>query len=548
MKHTKRALSLILALLLLLAGCSSNPVGTNAPANTTEPTSFVPPNSVPMMGGETQPEKPQESGTVQYLPEEVENPDGLPVLKWLCLSVSQKSDAAMAEINRVLAEKNMPFRLQFILYSADWNSDPWFTLNEVVELAGKADLITGNIRAEDAARYLAPITENATGAAEPSLENAFIHSSYYGKVTADGTVYAIPAMTAELEVIGWCVDNSVLKDGVTADDFARSYWEMDDAFARLYANNNNKPFLYPPSDGITCSGKACLPAAINFTYYAEYEKLAACYCIDYTLETPAVVNILDTEQIRLTQAAMKRYAEAGYFVAEDQLSSATVIFSRVHADFPYSYGERQYIPVGKAQAINNAPAGHMTGISAASENKDAALSLLALMADDVEFRKLLFFGREGKEYQIEDGVLRTLPDENGNVYSMTNLSSLVDFCGVKLDYHEQYFPTQDGGTLSETFSAMLERSVIRYPLNVWYGFDTSAVDEEIKAVNKLLGVKEDDAEDDGQPGSVWKFTTSDPEAYDEFLQKIKDAGGDKIQAELQRQLDAWLADNPDWNK
>ena len=25
-------------------------------------------------------------------------------------------------------------------------------------------------------------------------------------------------------------------------------------------------------------------------------------------------------------------------------------------------------------------------------------------------------------------------------------------------------------------------------------------------------------------------------------------GGDRIQAELQRQLDAWLAENPDWNK
>ena len=25
-------------------------------------------------------------------------------------------------------------------------------------------------------------------------------------------------------------------------------------------------------------------------------------------------------------------------------------------------------------------------------------------------------------------------------------------------------------------------------------------------------------------------------------------GGDRIQAKLQRQLDAWLAENPDWNK
>ena len=33
-----------------------------------------------------------------------------------------------------------------------------------------------------------------------------------------------------------------------------------------------------------------------------------------------------------------------------------------------------------------------------------------------------------------------------------------------------------------------------------------------------------------------------------MLAEIKAAGSDKIQAELQRQLDEWLAANPDWNK
>lgn len=530
MKYLKRTLVLLLALMLLLAGCSSNP------ASTTEPKPFVPPNSVPMMGDETQPTQPEISGSVQYLPEEVDNPDGLPVLQWLCLGTNPKSDAAMAEINRALAEKNMPFRLQFVLYNADEIPNAWFSLKKVANLAGEVDLITGNISAEEAVQYLSPITQNAVGTAEPSLENAFIHSSYYGKTTVDGTIYGIPAITAEPEVIGWIVDNSVLKDGVTADNFTRNFWEMGDVFAKLFANNNNKPFLYPLNDGISGGASTRIPASVYFTSYAEFEFLAACYAIDYTLETPAVVNMLDTERTRLTQAAMKRYTEAGYFTTEDTRKSATVQFARLHADFPYARDDQQYIPIGKTQAAGNAPSGYMTGISVSSEDKDAALSLLALMADDVEFRKLLFFGREGTEYEIVEGVLRSLPDENGNVYSMTNLSSLVDFCGVKLNYHEQYFPTLDGESLSESFPAMLERSVIRYPLSEQYGFDTKAVEAEIAAVNKIL---EDDAEG---------FTTLEPEAYDELLRKIKDAGGDKIQAELQRQLDAWLAENPDWNK
>ena len=34
--------------------------------------------------------------------------------------------------------------------------------------------------------------------------------------------------------------------------------------------------------------------------------------------------------------------------------------------------------------------------------------------------------------------------------------------------------------------------------------------------------------------------------YAQMLQAFKAAGSDKIVAELQRQLDAWLAENPDW--
>ena len=544
MKYMKQ-IAFILALLLLLTGCNSNPVGTTeAP--------FVPPNSVPMMGDDIQSTEPEISDTVQYLPEEVENPDGLPVLRWLCLGSGNKSDAAMAEINRVLAEKNMPFRLQFILYRVEELPEAWFSLKETVALAEEADLITGAITAEEAVQYLAPITENAKGTAEPSLANAFIHDSYLSKTTINGTVYGIPAITAELEVIGWRVKSSVLKDGVTTNDFTRSIWEMDDVFASIYANNNNTPFLYPLSELIVSSGSARIPISIYTTSYAEFEFLAACYAIDYTLDTPAVVNVLDTERIRLTQAAMKRYTEAGYVTTEDTRKSAMVNFTRLHADFPYAIDDQQYIPIGATQAAGNAPSGYMTGISAASENKDAALSLLALMADDLEFRKLLFFGREGQEYQLENGVLRTLPDENGNVYSMLGLSSLVDFCGAKLNYHQEYFPTQDGEDLNESFPAMLERSVIRYPLSGVYGFDTSAIEAEIAAVNKILeGVEEEEdeeEEDNDKPKDGIDFVSLTPEKYDELLQKIKDAGGDKIQAELQRQLDEWLAENPDWNK
>ena len=40
----------------------------------------------------------------------------------------------------------------------------------------------------------------------------------------------------------------------------------------------------------------------------------------------------------------------------------------------------------------------------------------------------------------------------------------------------------------------------------------------------------------------------DEENYQIMLAEIRAAGGDKILAELQKQLDAWLEAHPDWDK
>ena len=34
--------------------------------------------------------------------------------------------------------------------------------------------------------------------------------------------------------------------------------------------------------------------------------------------------------------------------------------------------------------------------------------------------------------------------------------------------------------------------------------------------------------------------------YERLLEKVRDAGGDRIKRELQRQLDEWFAENPEW--
>ena len=53
-------------------------------------------------------------------------------------------------------------------------------------------------------------------------------------------------------------------------------------------------------------------------------------------------------------------------------------------------------------------------------------------------------------------------------------------------------------------------------------------------------------EDDPKTSEDEFVPRMDEENYQIMLAEIRAAGGDKIQAELQRQLDEWLKANPNW--
>ena len=50
-----------------------------------------------------------------------------------------------------------------------------------------------------------------------------------------------------------------------------------------------------------------------------------------------------------------------------------------------------------------APGHYITGIAAGTEHKEYVLCLLSLIVDDEAFKMQLFYGKEGRDYAIEDG-------------------------------------------------------------------------------------------------------------------------------------------------
>lgn len=563
------ALALALLFCFLLTACSKQPIpstGVLFPPQTTSaysgPTNPTPSTSKTPT---TIPVKDPRKTASQYVPAEVSNPDNLPVLKWVCLTDEWTrvwSEDAAIELNQMLADKNMPFRVQFIImtyYTDDiyalLPSSPyfdWFSKPEAQEILREADLIYGAMTGQEMQEYLIPITENVTGSASPSLQNAVPHELNWLTQTVGGEIYGIPSGPSQGTTTGWWISPEFYAQmQLTETDLQRNFWEMDTLFADMYEKNGNQPFLYVQEGVISSIAEfdekvlpQKLPSSIKWYARGSFQCIGSCFAIDNSGNSPTVVNLLESEAVRSYQQAIMRYKNAGY-VTED-LDMVKIDYSRGLADFSYltNDGSEQYYPLTDPVLNISKPGGYTIGVAASSQNPDAGKTLLALIAEDEAFRMQLLFGKEGRDYSTVDGEYKKTMQADGSSYSLRFLSPLSYFSG----FVSSGVYAQEGKTELESFRETLDHSSVPY----FIVFDFSGLENELAAVQaqidryfhyftttqKIPGNPSTEADD--------SVASMNEAGYDQMLQDFKDAGSDKIVAELQRQLDEWLAQNPGW--
>ena len=568
MKLGIRLFALLLVMIIVLAGCGEKPA-----------------TSV------------DKDVNIQYLPEKVENPDNLPVLNWLCLTDATMgggpdrvwSEEAAEQLNQMLADRNMPFRLQFILLTRESSKGKaWLELESVQKLLAEADLVNGNLTSAEMKKYLTPITEYATGDAQPSLENAAPYRQFWDAATVGGQIYGIRAgRPAQPSAMGWMIDKTAMESwGMSAEDFqGKSFWEMDDVFARIYEANGNVPFLLS-YDGSGIESVPNNPAVVAEFYPAmvkpltsgRYQPIGAFYALDYGQEHPSVVNLLETDYIRSFQEAVLRYTDAGYVT--DDAAKNLISYCDIRTDTLCSDEANVYVPVEPVYTVTQR-GGYVSGIAATTKYKSEALSLLALIADDEAFRTHLFYGKEGQDFTVSSSGIYSMTfhkDPGGDekkaiCYNMDFLSTLSYYSGMTSDRYAEddtfiYAPNTrhdndklvPGKTLLEVHQGMLQNACSRYPYAAsgadesTLSFDFSSLLQEVDAIKAVYEkyvqdyVNTEDIEDDPETEEDETRHRMTPEYYDQMLAEINAAGGDKIQEELQRQLDEWLEKNPEWNK
>ena len=563
MKKIKGILSYVLAV-LLLAACAvipPDPTGTEGSKATGE-TEYIPHFATRPRPTLSDPATAEMNINCQYLPETVDNPDNLPVLKWVCLPEDRQggkygrvwNEEAAIELNQMLADRNMPFRVQFAIYTTDYyyanyyytNMD-WFVRPEVqMDLASADLLLAGLLSPECAADYFMPLTEYVTGNASPSLKNAVPHEINWQQSSVNGEIYGISQAIRRATTRGWRLNADTMAEcELRVADFRKEFWEIDDVLKKINEVTGSKKLL-PLSSQSTLGGtfdfkigvESISPGIADEPMNAYFTEIGSIYAVEYVGDRPVVINKLDTETAHKIQEAVRRYKDK--YAAEDNVSLLRYNTMSGHQSYQQAYARDNtvewIIPLSTTSYNNSESAimENVSGVAVNSKHQKEAVALLHLIAEDEEFRMQLMFGKEGRDYTInEQGVYSVTKQEDGSDYNMSFLSPWSYFgemegAGVQYPGTTAPLPRYEGMSALETYREMVENAEPYYAVP----FDYSGLQEELIAVEQVCQLY------------FYRFASLTEEKYAEMLEKINAAGGEKIMTELQKQLDEWVKNNP----
>ncbi len=256
-------------------------------------------------------------------------------------------------------------------------------------------------------------------------------------------------------------------------------------------------------------------------------------------EKPEVVNLFETDYYMELCQLMHEWYEAGY-IEKDFATSSDTWTGRMQAGTAFS-AITSYKPGNEVTVANQigkeigyiiiteplkATSNVMNAtwlIPATTVDAEKTMQFLQLMYTDPTVANLVHWGIEGVHYEEnEDGTIGYIDAENNKYQQYLGWALCNQFItkvqeGNNLDVYEATRAFNDSGKISVAFG---------------FAYDSSNVVNEITACNNVLSKYRVSLE----CGEV------DPvEVMPKFIEELKDAGIDKIVAEKQTQLDAWLA-------
>lgn len=344
----------------------------------------------------------------------------------------------------------------------------------------------------------------------------------------NGKIYALPVIKENTTCYGWIYRKDIAEKYNIDMTKIKSFEELEPYLMMIKEKEPSisYPIDWADSDATPSGG------------YLDYNILGGAVMALTDANSTKVKNVLETEKYMEGCRLAHRFYNEG-LVREDILVSSSEMLSNMKNG--KTFCTLYQLKPGKAQELfkdseyefEQAPItepkkpvlyglGAMTAVSATSKNPARVLRFIELLNTDEYLNNLVIYGIEGKHYEKQpDGRVKLLDNSK---YSLSGNQWMV--ANVYLTYPTSIEEPDKNKLLKEYDESGKVSNVTGFK------FRTEPIQMELAACANV----------DKQYRNQLTFGAVDPDSiYEKYMSELKKAGIDEIKAEVQKQLDEFIA-------
>lgn len=355
-----------------------------------------------------------------------------------------------------------------------------------------------------------------------------VSDNFFDATTIEGNIYGVPVYTDYTYDLYWLCREDILKEtGISIDDI-HSYEDLPAVFDAV---KNFHPEMKMVSSGAQAvTGSVGL--LLDGTKYDALTNVAAVF-YDNEGGKAQVVNLFETEAYQKEAAIYRQWEEAGYvdqdiLIRETSPTTDNTVFSwflqgnnsRIVGNEALSDGPLVYVKMGEGPVTTKSMANVTMAIPVSATEPEAAAKLMNLLYTNAEMKNLVNYGIEGEDYTL---------DENGGVVQAEDAGYAPNTNGLFGNVFLSH-PTASEAAAGLT-RGEIDQSGLPYSPFLGFTVNLDAITNEAAQLDSIIE----------EYGKQVKCGMADEATYKAMIDKMHASGLDTYLAEIQRQLDEWLA-------
>ena len=370
-----------------------------------------------------------------------------------------------------------------------------------------------------------------------------IPKTTWDAASVNGKIYGVPGMDT-----GVTAPAFVYREDLRKKHNLPEIKSMEDIETYLQGIKDNEPGIIPSDD---YQSQVYGTSWIYTTHYIGIDEIHdRLFNFVYDPTNGQVLSVVETPEFKEFMYKMKDWADRGFWSSSvltstnwgvsqvlngvaaasfnEQLpgynNHATQV-AKEHGDEGWELNYFMYFEGNPDSVLQGSTTGSMTAISTNAEHPERALMVLDYIQQHEDLWDFITYGMEGVNYNLtEDGTIDTsnIADGASFNYFPSGMFANANFKKRKSDAWVNY-------------DTMMEKINSKVVPDIFEGFvmDKSSFETEYTALNDVNSQY-------GYPLEAGLLKDVD-KAYQTYLDKAKAAGLDKIRAEVEKQVNAWLA-------